>query len=121
MSDKKSGGSAALGIIAVALAVMLVGVGYVGYERLRNEVAAGQAETDLAQPGAVLTEHVRRGGPPVLRRIDTSPVGFAVFDLPFEVQPLEFSLFWHRTHDEDPANRWLRQAVLALFPARIAT
>src|SRR5690606_16376789 len=34
----------------------------------------------VAQPGAVLTEPVRRGGPPVLRRIDTSPVGFAVFD-----------------------------------------
>jgi len=28
----------------------------------------------------VLTQPPRRGGPPVLRRIDTSPVGFAVFD-----------------------------------------
>ena len=45
-----------------------------------RRLAAGQAETDIAQPGAVLTEHMKRGGPPVLRRIDTSPVGFAVFD-----------------------------------------
>ncbi len=45
-----------------------------------RRLAAGQAESDIAQPGAVLTEHVKRGGPPVLRRIDTSPVGFAVFD-----------------------------------------
>ncbi|MGC4397969.1 magnesium transporter CorA family protein [Hydrogenophaga sp. T2] len=45
-----------------------------------RRLAAGQSETDMAQPGAVLTEPVRRGGPPVLRRIDTSPVGFAVFD-----------------------------------------
>ncbi|HSX92373.1 MAG TPA: magnesium transporter CorA family protein [Hydrogenophaga sp.] len=45
-----------------------------------RRLAAGQAETDISQPGAVLTEHVKRGGPPVLRRIDTSPVGFAVFD-----------------------------------------
>ncbi len=45
-----------------------------------RRLAAGQAETDLDQPGAVLTEHVKRSGPPVLRRIDTSPVGFAVFD-----------------------------------------
>lgn len=45
-----------------------------------RRLAAGQAETDLEQPGAVLTEHVRRSGPPVLRHIDTSPVGFAVFD-----------------------------------------
>jgi len=45
-----------------------------------RRLAAGHSETDLAQPGAVLTQHTRRGGPPVLRRIDTSPVGFAVFD-----------------------------------------
>ncbi len=48
-------------------------------------------------------------------------LGFAVLDLPFDVQPLEFSLYWHRTHDEDPANCWLREAVLALFQGRIAT
>ncbi len=45
-----------------------------------RRLAAGHSETDLAQPGAVLTQSSRRGGPPVLRRIDTSPVGFAVFD-----------------------------------------
>jgi len=45
-----------------------------------RRLAAGHSETDLARPGAVLTQAPRRGGPPVLRRIDTSPVGFAVFD-----------------------------------------
>lgn len=45
-----------------------------------RRLAAGHTETDLAQPGAVLSQPNRRGGPPVLRRIDTSPVGFAVFD-----------------------------------------
>lgn len=45
-----------------------------------RRLAAGQSETDLAQPGQVLTSAPRRGGPPVLHRIDTSPVGFAVFD-----------------------------------------
>jgi magnesium transporter len=45
-----------------------------------RRLAAGQSETDIAQPGEVLHERVKRGGPPVLRRIDTSPVGFAVFD-----------------------------------------
>ena len=45
-----------------------------------RRLAAGQSETDMAQPGEVLHERVKRGGPPVLRRIDTSPVGFAVFD-----------------------------------------
>jgi magnesium transporter len=45
-----------------------------------RRLAAGHSETDLAHPGEVLTQPTRRGGPPVLRRIDTSPVGFAVFD-----------------------------------------
>ncbi|MDH4419742.1 MAG: magnesium transporter CorA family protein [Acidovorax sp.] len=34
----------------------------------------------VAQPPAVAESSARRSGPPVLRRIDTSPVGFAVFD-----------------------------------------
>ncbi len=45
-----------------------------------RRLAAGQTETDLSQPGQLLTQPPRRTGPPVLRRIDTSPVGFAVFD-----------------------------------------
>jgi magnesium transporter len=45
-----------------------------------RRLAAGHTETDLAHPGALLTQATKRGGPPVLRRIDTSPVGFAVFD-----------------------------------------
>jgi Mg2+ and Co2+ transporter CorA len=45
-----------------------------------RRLAAGHSETDLTRPGQVLTQHLKRGGPPVLRRIDTSPVGFALFD-----------------------------------------
>ena len=45
-----------------------------------RRLAAGHSETDLAHPGEMLTQTTKRGGPPVLRRIDTSPVGFAVFD-----------------------------------------
>jgi magnesium transporter len=45
-----------------------------------RRLAAGHSETDLEHPGAVLTTPLKRGGPPVLRRIDTSPVGFVVFD-----------------------------------------
>ena len=45
-----------------------------------RRLAAGHSETDLEHPGQVLTQSMRRGGPPVLRRIDTSPVGFAVLD-----------------------------------------
>ena len=45
-----------------------------------RRLAAGQTETDLSHPGRLLSSPPRRGGPPVLKRIDTSPVGFAVFD-----------------------------------------
>ncbi|MDP2066507.1 MAG: magnesium transporter CorA family protein [Burkholderiaceae bacterium] len=45
-----------------------------------RRLAPGQTETDLAHPGEVLHAPMRRSGPPVLRRIDTSPVGFAVYD-----------------------------------------
>jgi Mg2+ and Co2+ transporter CorA len=45
-----------------------------------RRLAAGNSETDLAHPGLPLHRLPARGGPPILRRIDTSPVGFAVFD-----------------------------------------
>jgi Mg2+ and Co2+ transporter CorA len=45
-----------------------------------RRLAAGQSETDLSHPGEPLHQPTKRSGPPVLKRIDTSPVGFAVFD-----------------------------------------
>jgi len=45
-----------------------------------RRLAAGSTETDLTHPGQLLHQPTRRSGPPVLKRIDTSPVGFAVFD-----------------------------------------
>ena len=45
-----------------------------------RRLAAGDSETDRAQPGSPNERLPARGGPPVLRRIDTSPVGFAIFD-----------------------------------------
>ena len=45
-----------------------------------RRLAASSADSDEAPPGLPATHLPARGGPPVLRRIDTSPVGFAVFD-----------------------------------------
>ena len=46
-----------------------------------RRLASSGSDADLAQPGGLaLSPLSRRGGPPILRRIDTSPVGFAVFD-----------------------------------------
>ena len=45
-----------------------------------RRLAAGNAEGETVQTGLPAHLLPARGGPPVLRRIDTSPVGFAVFD-----------------------------------------
>jgi Mg2+ and Co2+ transporter CorA len=45
-----------------------------------RRLAAGNTPTDLDYPGQPMTHLPAKGGPPILRRIDTSPVGFAVFD-----------------------------------------
>jgi Mg2+ and Co2+ transporter CorA len=45
-----------------------------------RRLAAGTMPTDLENPGQPMTHVPARGGPPILRRIDTSPVGFAIFD-----------------------------------------
>jgi magnesium transporter len=58
-----------------------------------RRLAAGTTETDLSQPGEPL--HQTREGtvPLVLKRIDTSPVGFAVFDrLLLTVHPTDCSV-----------------------------
>ena len=70
-----------------------------------RRLAQGQSERDVTQPGAVLTRPVKRGGPPVLRRIDTSPVGFAVLDRvlitvhPAACSVLELSVQRLKAHD----------------------
>ena len=43
-----------------------------------RRLASGQTETDLSDPGAVLHTPSQRGGPSVLRKIDTSPIAFLV-------------------------------------------
>jgi Mg2+ and Co2+ transporter CorA len=57
----------------------------------RGLASAGAAtETSIDQP---LKHLPKRGGPPILRRIDTSPVGFAVFDrMLLTVHPTEHNL-----------------------------
>lgn len=33
------------------------------------------------------------------------------FDLPFESEPFEWMMYWHRRHDQSQANRWLREEL----------
>jgi magnesium transporter len=45
-----------------------------------HRLAAGGADADQVKSGVPVHRLPKRGGLPILRRIDTSPVGFAVFD-----------------------------------------
>lgn len=36
----------------------------------------------------------------------------AMLPLPFETQAQELNLFWHKSAEDDPANRWLRETLL---------
>ncbi len=41
--------------------------------------------------------------------------GLTTLELPFVVETLDWCLFWHRSADEEPSNRWLRERVVELF------
>jgi len=45
-----------------------------------RRLAQGRSETDLSQPGEILHRESVNSGPNILRKIDTSPVAFVVFD-----------------------------------------
>jgi Mg2+ and Co2+ transporter CorA len=45
-----------------------------------RRLAAASASTGVASAKATSAQSRSKGGPPILRRIDTSPVGFAIFD-----------------------------------------
>ena len=45
-----------------------------------RRLARGRTETDVANPGQILHRASSKSGPPILRRIDTSPIGFLVLD-----------------------------------------
>ena len=58
-----------------------------------RRLAAGQTESDLSRPGEILHRSRDKGGPPVLHRIDTSPVAFVVFDrLVLTVHPTDCAI-----------------------------
>ena len=45
-----------------------------------RRLARGRTETDISSPGEILHTSRTKGGPPILKRIDTSPISLLVFD-----------------------------------------
>lgn len=44
----------------------------------------------------------------------TAHLALKALPLPFQVAPVGWNLYWHKQADEDPANIWLRQRLLAI-------
>ena len=42
------------------------------------------------------------------------PSELAVRDLPFELNPVQVVMAWHRRQDGKPAHRWLRELILSV-------
>ena len=58
-----------------------------------RRLARGRTESDPSNPGQILHTASNSGGPPILRRIDTSPIGFLVIDkLIITVHPADCSV-----------------------------
>jgi len=61
-----------------------------------RRLAPGRSETDLSSPGAILHRSRGLAGPEILSRIDTSPIGFLVFDrLVISVHPTDCAIREH--------------------------
>lgn len=61
-----------------------------------RRLAPGRSETDLRHPGAILHRSRGLAGPEILSRIDTSPIGFLVFDrLVISVHPTDCAIREH--------------------------
>jgi DNA-binding transcriptional LysR family regulator len=48
-------------------------------------------------------------------RIANRQFGNKILPLPFEMPPLDAYLYWHANVENEPANRWLREQVIAAF------
>ena len=43
-------------------------------------------------------------------------IALAVRALPFEMPRIEVGLLWHRRHEREPAQRWLRETIARAAP-----
>jgi len=41
-----------------------------------------------------------------------------IFELPFTLSPIEMHLFWHKSADNDPTNRWLRELFVDIISGK---
>jgi magnesium transporter len=61
-----------------------------------RRLARGRSETDVRTPGAILHRSRELAGPEILNRIDTSPIGFLVFEqLVISVHPTDCAIRDH--------------------------
>ena len=71
----------------------------------RKRQISVRAQHYLVAPLIIADTDLALSIPASLARI----LGLSGMPLPFEVPPLQLHLFWHKSADNDPANKWLRQ------------
>ena len=64
----------------------------------------------VAQTDLLLTMPERYAG------VANQQYGNRILPLPFQPPPLDAYLYWHANAEDEPANRWLREQLVACFP-----
>ncbi len=74
-----------------------------------------RAEHYIAMPQIISATDLSLSLPRRIAQVWNLPI----LELPFDVAPLEMSMYWHKNADQDPANLWFREQLLAVVNSRI--
>ena len=70
-----------------------------------------EVATALALPAVVAATDLIAVVSDTVAEVYARPLGLAVHPFPVPVAPVPVFLIWHRSHDADPAQRWLRDGI----------
>jgi DNA-binding transcriptional LysR family regulator len=73
-----------------------------------------QCQTQVAACAVVSQSNLLLTTSELIASALNDPLSNRVFPCPFSIGPHENYLYWHTTTDEDPANRWLREQLVAI-------
>jgi DNA-binding transcriptional LysR family regulator len=70
-----------------------------------------EVATALALPAVVAATDLIAVVSDTVAEVYARPLGLAIHPFPVPVAPVPVFLIWHRSHDADPAQRWLRDGI----------
>ncbi len=106
---------------------------YLGFDHIHvSSRRSGQGHVDISLNNLGHKRHIHLRlqhymvAPLVALRSDmalTTPLGLVrqyearIMELPFNLADLELHLYWHKSRDEDQANRWMREKIIEISPS----